>query len=142
MSSVSTKVTAVRLPNEITEKYGDRMRKLIESIYELEEKGSLVVTEDGIELPNSFNHDLPKYEECYEILKEIKSMTDFWETTLEGFLADVLILVQEGDIQRKNGFLYVKKPPFDYTKLEEACNEKGVDMQTVINKATKMLWNN
>ena len=139
MGSNNTKTTSIRLPNEIAEHYSNRLRGIVESVYELEMGGKLSVG-GQVEIPNAYNVSVPKYEECYSILRDIKQMTDFWGITLDGFLADVLILANEGKIQCQNGFLNIPSCPFDYKELENACSEKGVDIQEAVHKAAKMVW--
>ena len=140
MGSSTTKTTAIRLPIEIAEHYSNRLRGIVESVYELEKDGSLIVN-DEVEVPNSYKASVPQFEECYMNLRQIKQMTDFWGISLDGFLADVMILAQEGKIQCQNGFLQIPSCPFDYKELENACSEKGVDMQEVVHKAARMVWN-
>ena len=140
MGSNNTRATSVRLPNEIAEHYSNRLRGIVESVYELEQEGKITVSEDQVEIPNAYKTSVPQFEECYTILRQIKSMTDFWGITLDGFLADVLILANEGKIVCQNGFLQIPTCPFDYKELENACSEKGVDIQEAVHKAAKMVW--
>lgn len=60
--------------------------------------------------------------------------------TLDEFLTEAHDKLESGALTIENGEIIVNECPFNFDKFIEACNEKGVDYQKAIDKATQMVW--
>ena len=79
-------------------------------------------------------------EEAREDLDDIKQMTQFWNSTLSGIIKDLRLKMNSGAISAKDNEILINECPFSFDKFIEACNEKGIDYQKAIDKATQMVW--
>ena len=78
-----------------------------------------------------------------EYIGEILQMCDFFGISVDDFIRLVLVAMEKGEIGYQDGEIVSCKEEekeVDTTRFEEACSEKGVDPQKMIDKATQMVW--
>ena len=76
-----------------------------------------------------------------EIYRDIESMCLCCGMSFEEFMKDIQGKLTSGEIEIDGGEVILKKfSGLDSEKFERACEEKGVDPNKMIEKATQLVW--
>lgn len=111
--------------------------RVSEEIYtELEKRGNVSETLRNL-IKNNLLGFVPQKENAY---KDLECMLRCWHTDIDGLLEMFQNQMDEGSIYLENGRIK-GECEVDIDRFLEACEEKMVDPQEMIEKATEMVWN-
>ena len=83
---------------------------------------------------------VPKKEENIpQGLAEIKVMLPFYGLNLEEFYERLSAAMNSGTVMYEDGE-FKGRSEVDLRRFKEACEDKGVDMQKMVDKMTQMVW--
>ena len=141
MASYKTRTKTIRIKNEVDDYFsGKPLNRAIESLYEKIKTGEVGMDSDGkltimgvYTERKSVNREMEISDDDYP---EFKSMVGFMGGEREFFHALVGFMSEGAIINGRNGY-ELHDMSLETEEFKEMCREKGLDPQTVLNKATQ-----
>lgn len=136
MGTTNSRVKGIRLPNDVADWLeGKDSRLILESCCELIRAGKLKLDDSGVHTVN----------EKSDVMDDIEQMVRVSGGTLDDFLQDLDMKIGWGELELQDGVIRVEeKEAVDMSKemkdLQDACNEKGVDINEAIRKTAQSVW--
>lgn len=89
----------------------------------------------------SADNELSKYDLTEPIVADLRQMVKLCGGELGEFIKDLTVRLDEGELTIENGVLSSEGScPFDYKNFMDACQEKGVNPQKMIDQAAQTVW--
>lgn len=136
MASSKTVVKTIRIKNEVAEYFKDKpLNRYVEEMCECMQRGEIEENGNSISVhtDNTKSTLLSN-----EMVGQIEHMCSFFKIDAETFLKEVCKGLESGKIGYENGLKTYGT--LDTERFEDACHDKGVDPEKMLEKATQMVW--